>query len=323
MIKIHRKHLSGITLVEMLVSLGALSILMTVLFALLNTSTRILYSNQLYEGLKEEGQRSMRYLDRDIIRAKKIFGRGSNYPEIIATSGLPPIVSFSKLPAVNPVGVFDIHSAAFSDTIFGNEFFFAKVENGARFDVGSLSYEINLYRFIHVYLTMDTTHKSRPYDYTLALVKWESGLYADFWELEHIWEDPIHDSEKILDTLNNVYGVYYCWDPSEKDAEKAFYRIGSFNTPASIYLQTSDYRFIVRAIDQTLGISFNRSDSFPVADSVPAFSETEDMFPGGLEFGVVGPTSSRVVLMRMVLAGWTRKQVLSYVSATMVSAPEY
>jgi len=70
-------------------------------------------------------------------------------------------------------------------------------------------------------------------------------------------------------------------------------------------------------------VSFNKSASFPVKENVPGFATADGDFPTGLEFGVVGPSSSRKVLVRIVLAGWSTKQLISYNSTTIVSAPEY
>ncbi len=317
------KSLSGISLMEMLVSLVILTMIISLAFGLLNTSNRMIYSNKLYSNLKEEGQRAIRYLDRDLIRAKKIFGRDTNYHNILPT-GIPEKVNFSTLPVLNPVGTFDQYSPDFTDTIFGNELLFAKIENSIQIDVpGGNSYELNLYKFINVYLTMDYNRTTRPYGYSLAMIKWESENVADFWELDHLNTNFDKDAKHIERILGKDHNINYSWDPSQKNYALAFYEIGEYSTPTSVKLTTAHYSYIIRGVNQTLGISFNASDSFPVKDSVPGLSRASGMFPAGAEFGVIGPTSSRKVLIRLVLAGWTRSDIQSYVSTTMVSAPEY
>jgi prepilin-type N-terminal cleavage/methylation domain-containing protein len=313
----------GMSLLEMLVALSMLSLLILLAFSLMNTSNRMLYSNRLHESMKEEAQRAIRYLDRDLIRAKKVFGRDTNYMNLMP-SGIPQKVDFSKLPAIHSVGTFDPYSPDYTDTIFGNELFFAKIENSIQIDTpGGKIFELNLYKFVNVYIVKDMDRITRPYNYTLAMVKWESNNFADYWELDHLNKNESSLMKHIEKALEKDHNIYYCWDLSQKNCAQAFYRLGEYSTPASMSFQTSDVRYIVRPIDQTLGISFNQSETFPVKDDVPAFSAKNGMFPAGAEFGIIGPTSSRKVLIRLVIAGWARNDLNSYVTTTVVSAPEY
>lgn len=313
----------GLSLLEMLVSLGILSLLILLSFSLMNTSNRMLYSNRLHENMKEEAQRAIRYLDRDLIRAKKVFGRDTNYMNLMP-SGIPQKVDFSKLPAIHSVGTFDPYSPDYTDTIFGNELFFAKIENPVFITTpGGKTFELNLYKFVNVYIIKDMDRITRPYNYTLAMVKWESNNVADYWEMDHLNKNEASLMKHIEKALENDHNVYYCWDLSQKNCTQAFFRLGEYSTPASMSFQTSDVRYIVRPIDQTLGISFNQSDTFPVKNDVPAFSAKNGMFPAGAEFGIIGPTSSRKVLLRLVVAGWARNDLISYVTTTVVAAPEY
>jgi len=318
------KGMNGVSLVEMMISLLLLSILITTLFYLTNSVNRVNYSMRLYEELKSGGQNAIRSMDRNIIRGKKFFDRDSPYEDIIPYSELPDPVSFSKLPSISPTASLNPETSEFDSSIFGNELFFAKIENGASFTVESRAYDINLYRFVCFYLTKDTTREIRPYNYCLALVKWESVRYADYLDLEHIWSDSAtHPLDSIKYTLENDFGVKYCWDVSESNPNLAFYRIGSMDTPVSIVLGTNSLMYLVKPINQTIGVSFNKSDSFPVKSDVPGFSSVDNEFPGGLEIAVIGPSSSRKILIRLVVAGWTRKRVLDFPTMTIVSAPEY
>ncbi len=316
--------IEGFTLPEMMVSLVLLSILVGLLFSLSNTFNRVNYRQILMSDLKTQTQRAVRTIDRNLIRSKRFFERDSEYQDLIPWSEIPEPVSWSRDPVVAPVGVFNTESPDYDADIFGNKLFFAKVENSAAFDAGGKSYDINLYRFQLYYLTEDTLHPSRPYDYSLCLLKWESNLFANYWDLEHLWNDTVsHSLGLIKSKLSNDFGVNHCWEVAEPNPDQAFYRIGNFDSPVSIVFQTASMSYLVRPIAQTIGISFNNSDVYPVSLQVPAFALSDGDFPGGFEVGVIGSSSSRKVLLRIVSSGRTRKRVISYESMTVVSSPEY
>ena len=197
------------------------------------------------------------------------------------------------------------------------------MENSATFPQSGLSYNINLYRFLYYYLTPDSSRMIYPYDCNLYMVKWQSGLYADYNQLHHIYTDSITPMGPVGDKLEDEYGVTLCWDPTEKDAEKAFYEIGSFNSPLDPPMTSSSHHYMMRAINQNLTIAFNRCDSFPLDVDVPGFAAREGHFPAGFEIGAVGPTAARKVLVRMVVAGRSRKRLLTYSTNLVVAAPEY
>ena len=313
----------GFSLPEMMIALSMLAILTTLIFSLWNTFNRVNYSQMLMEDLKGQTERAMRIMDRNLIRAKRFFARGTAYENLIPWGEIPAPVTWSKDPKVSPTGVFNPESSDFDPDIFGNKLFFAKVENSASFSAGGKNYDINLYRFQMFYLTRDTLHPSRPYGYSLSLVKWESNLFANYWDIEHIWSDTAaHALSQIKNKLKNDFGVVYCWNASEPDPSKAFFRIGSFS-PASITFTTTHVMFLVKPITQNMGISFNHSDEYPVPIDVPSFASKSGEFPAGFEVSVIGSASSRKVFIRLVTAGWTRKRVIAYESMTNVSAPEY
>jgi hypothetical protein len=92
--------------------------------------------------------------------------------------------------------------------------------------------------------------------------------------------------------------------------------------PITITANTYSVRKVIKTIDNIIGISFNKSGSFPLKYQVPAYSATSGLFPSGFEVAVVGPTSSRRAYFRMVLAGWTRDELLGYENILLVSSPE-
>ncbi len=312
------------TLAEISISLVLLSVLSAMVFSLVNTFNRINYEQMLMEDLKEQSQHAIRNIDRNLIRAKRFFPRGTGYLNLIPWDSIPPPVGWCVDPKIAPVGVVNPDSPKFDRSIFGNRLFFAKIENSATITAGGKTYDINLYRFIIYYLSPDSTHSSRPYPYSVRLVRWESETFADFWDLKHIWSDStLHNLTQIKSALINQVKVSHCWDTAESDPTKAFYSIGSFTSPASINFHTNSTMILITSINVALGVAFNKSTDYPLPIEVPCFAGQSGDSPGGLEIAITGSASSRLVLIRLVSAGWTRNRLIAYETITTVSSPEY
>jgi len=310
----------GFTLVEVIMTVGILSIVIPILTVLFISMNKSFVTFEAFNSMKKVNQETINRIYIRLGRNKRLFQEKAEdiaFLNVIDLTDCPSVLSGSKLPIIRQSGSLSPSSTTFDGTTFGNSLFFtynimpAILENIVTDASGTKtqSVRIDLYRFIYYYLTSDDSPLILNKQ-TYKLVEWESNKYADCNQLEDI-SNPIKKPNTIAALVNE--GVSYCFASSMSDVALSFYNLTisageGVKTLDAVHAISKNKHKVLTKITTGLmmgsyryGIAPNTSDMGSVQHPVPAYAVESGNFPSGFEIGISGLSAGREVLVRHVL----------------------
>ncbi|MDH3284105.1 MAG: hypothetical protein OEQ13_05150 [Acidobacteriota bacterium] len=327
---------SGISFVEVMVSLALLSVIGLIFYQLFIGSMRVTMMLESESDLVTLGQRVVNEMRLEIMQSRTAFEDDTVGQSYLAQVSLPtdaPVLTGSLLPIVDTGGRLEPDSGT---RRVGNSMLLARhleptlvpFDHDGDSNTPEIDFEADLYRFRYVYLSENTERSFLKNGHYLDLVLATSGRYADFFQL-----DGLTAAQKA-DVAVDLYagGITTAWDPG-RPADQAFYQIqsdGSLTGPFSHTIDLTEYRSLLPEfrggrISGSMNYSVGIQSDPPLEtdDRIGLYAEPSGPFPGGFEVLAVGPASSRQVLVRVVLLAEYNRRLSSHENRVIVTTSSF
>ena len=338
---------SGTTLIELmivmvLISVGWMAFLLVAVetvhdydfFMALNLLAR--WNQKIVNDVRDDTLAAKQYFEND--------SRGIAYfNALFKDPGSLPVDSL-RLPVIDDTGELGIDSPA--DPRTGNSLFFVKtltpfVATVPYTATETYTYRVNLYCFVLYYLTLRQDERIADRRGTLDLIRWRSRPVADYTQIMAI-EDP--DGADIIDPRAEIVAAFvtqhdstWLWSTAE-DVANAFYecdeygQINASPEPDMVIPQDPDEGLQsaipatpTRAKRASVGFNSTRAgwDTGPTVPILAMEDPTGDGFPHGFEVQICGPSGSREILVRMVLAKGTSRKIITREFAAVLTTRDF
>ncbi len=326
---------SGMTLVEVMITLTVLAILMGVIARSQLTVSQANSTMAAANKVSLQTQEAVSHVHADISMARKMYEDdvlGRSYLariQVVNISGLGvlAIAPTSRLPTIEPLGEFNADAVASPRT--GNCIFMA--EEMAPHDTlasDGKTYRINIFRLVGYFVMRHGTPAALNLS-RFDLVRWESEAFADYTTLTAI--GSVAARQEVVADLLATAKIDYAWDPI-KNADQAFYVLstdvsptpdGTITIPASQHSSAREDRrpkvyfrpYVAALASNNTLIGENAIPKFAV--KIDATVDPAGVgFPHGFEVKIIGPSGARKVLVRLVAEISRGGQIVRSVSET-------
>ena len=313
-----REAVAGVTLIELMIALAIFSIIALAAMTFLIDSVRVNHTVEAQTDTSNMGQQALDDIRGSLGASRKILDAESGFLPLIDLSGAPEAAGAIRLPVIEPAGSLTPRAGGrdgpFERDSIGNALLF--VEALGPFQEPATKRLVDRFRFVLYYVAKAEGRIARV-PYVLDLVRVESGVYADFTQLDSMDEDTARSVVLALEKE----GVAYAWD-SGAPPEGAFSRLSAGKV---VKPPEPNHRIVPLRIASALpgigramrgsgmiGYSVAPNDGeLPIRARVPRFAQPADGFPNGFEVLITGPGHGRKVLVRLVLAAETQGRFFS------------
>jgi len=320
-----RRSQRGFSLIEMLIVVAVISVIMILVYSLLEETIHTTMFNESHNDLAIMSQRAVNLLQAEVIQTRIAYeedATGAEYRSALAfPAGSPPIWADSFLPIFNESGELDPDAAGARNT--GNALLIARqlaplsimYDHDGSPATANIEFLADRYRFEYVYLSPNSKRFARVYD-TLDLMMSTSGEYADFFQLASLGAA----TDRVVQQIRNA-GIQRAWNPGQT-LNNSFYDLSGalddvFDPP--INRPTIPIVRSATLLRELLGGRISGRMNYSVAYDPPAAlpriplppfvpirvyaqpDPAEPGFPSGFEVKVVGPARNRKVMTRVVL----------------------
>ncbi|HOP55760.1 MAG TPA: prepilin-type N-terminal cleavage/methylation domain-containing protein [bacterium] len=304
---------SGFTLIELLISLVVFSLVIPIVY---QVSEGVVFSTtaaSVTNELKLINQKLIQSIKTDVVQSAVVFDRTSGYTLYL---NLPPnytSLNKNKLPVINETGSFPPES----DKV-GNILFMAKYLSPVEITVNGTNYRIDCYRFIYYFLAKDTGSTINGKNPIILMRSQSQETYVDY------------SASKQKDLVKALYntGIRHAIDLKNTN----FYALnsnGNINSENNhtVQMESNPASRDFGANQLPTGkvyyaIGYNNMGLI----DIPKFANADnsgDGFPNGFEVAIVGPKSSRDILVRTVVIGYFSGKVLGNENTTIISVPQF
>jgi len=337
----------GTTLLELTIVLVLISVAwMAFLLVAVETVHDYDFFNAL-NLLAQWNQKIVNDVRDDTLAAKQYFendARGIDYFNALFKDAESPPVNSLRLPVIDETGDLGIDSP--TDPRTGNCLFFVKTlppfVATVPYDVTEdRTYRVNMYCLVLYYLTLRQDERIADRRGTLDMMRWRSRPVADYNQIMAI-EDP--DASDAIDPRAEMVAAFvtehdstWLWSASE-DVTNAFYECDEFGQinaspePDMVIPQDPDegIQSVIPATPtraKRASVGFNSTtpgwDTGPTVPQLATEDATGDGFPHGFEVQICGPSGSRKVLIRMVLAKGTSRKIITREFAALFTTRDF
>jgi prepilin-type N-terminal cleavage/methylation domain-containing protein len=296
----------GLTLVEVVVTMAVMTIMVVSVVSFFQTSMRGFSEIEVKTSLNTANQKALNSILRRLSECKRILDdtvAGNNY---LAKLDSPPSGEFAdnELPKVETLGGLTPGATTFISASVGNRLFFAGA--GEVRNLPKSGVQVDTYRFHYYTVVKKNSNKSLDGKPLATLWEWHSVPYADYSQLRVLSTDTRATALAELTALN----ITMAWDPSEPPSS-AFHTFSGSNMPNddsknAIKRDSSRDMMDILSGQMSGGFTYSLSPNgvVPVGHPhrVPLFATGGTNFPFGFEVVVVGPSTSRQIFLRLVLA---------------------
>lgn len=313
---------AGFTLIELVISLVIISLVIPVIYQVSESTIFSTTTITAVNDIKLINQKLIENIKSEVVQSAIIIDNNSSYKDKISIS-LPfnyVQLDRNKLPAINDTGSLPPQS-----DYVGNVLFVVKYLNPIELTVESINYRIDNYRFVCYFLAKDTNTKINGRNPIVLLKAQSRETYADYTAIDRISVNNVKKS--LVQALYNI-GIRYALDL--KNAK--FYSLGDNGNTSplnnySIQMDSSlaSKNFGVNQLPTGsvyYAIGYNNMGYI----AIPKFASpdnTGDGFPHGFEVAIVGPRSSRDILVRTVVIAYLSSKILGNESSTIISVPQF
>lgn len=329
----------GFTLIESIIA----TVLVTILAYLVMTMSKSGVDAQSYSQrmsrVTEIAQELVEEIREDAQSSVHLFGNnalGNAYIGLLDMSGLPPVISTSRLPQVIDNGVFDVDGAA--DTRTGNSLALARHAWSDEFTCTSgSSYRIDIYRMVYYYMTAVDGGPQPDRADGLNVVQWISEPIANGNQIDNISDST--DRQEVCghlvkatpDAFGNTHAeVHVIWrigdDPATAGTLRQITNTGALvDTPQSprgvggweLYPDLDRSR-VGMLHYRWHSIATNHAPRICGVAKYGFQSAAGDGFPHGFETQIVGPSSARKILLHVSVVS-TRSGRLAWHDSQVVT----
>lgn len=308
----------GFSLIEMSVTLAIVSVLMIVVYSMIDQTLRVTMFNESHNELTLMSQKAVNSIYSELVQTRMVFQEnalGASYRGALQLSPLFPAWTDSLLPVVQTSTVI----APDTNTRFtGNSLLLARqlepvsvtYDHDGLANTPEIQFLADVYQFEYVYLTRVTRPAFASSGYSLDLVMSTSIQYTDFFQLSGVGSGPALGRlvQKLI-----ARGLTHAWDPGQPLAT-AFYTLagatdGTFNAAlANPRIDLATARTLLPGLRggrisgrMEYSVGFG---SYPLRTPIRLFAPVDAArpgFPSGFEIKIAGPTGSRQVMTRLVL----------------------
>jgi prepilin-type N-terminal cleavage/methylation domain-containing protein len=325
-----RKTQRGFSLMEITVVMAIVSVVMIMVYSLIEETMRITLFNESHNDLAIITQSAVNTIQSAVQQSRIAFEEdtlGTSYRA--ALSSVPSDVTVwgdSRLPVFAAAG--EIQPDAALEEFTGNSLLLARqlppltitYDHDGNNGTPEVEFLADRYRFEYYFLARSAVKPFGGSTMTMDLLVSRSGEYVDFFQLDSL-DDP--STARVVQRLM-VAGLSRAWNPGAP-VNSAFYTLagaadGTFNLPINnatipIVHTTTLLRPFFGVHDQQqrlaggMGIS-GRIDysiafgTFPLLTPVRVFAQPDagnPGFPSGFEVKVAGPARNRKVMTRVVM----------------------
>jgi hypothetical protein len=277
-------------------------------------------------GIKTAGQTALNTIATNLTACKRVFQNTAGDLTFLGivqygTGAAAPLAG-SQLPQINDGASMSVSSPAFVPSAVGNSLFLASndkpfTDPAPILDGSGNPYtlRIDIYHFDYYYLSQGTG-KGVGGKNQIMLSEWHSVDFADYSEIV-TWTDPTLQANLVKDL--KAAGYNYAWNTTQSSTTAAFYQLnadGSIPVLGAPTLPQSSAGSMLQIVTGALGSGYhygvapNTSATFKIPYPVPVFCVSSPAppctqtatFPSGFEIVIVGSSSARQVLMRLVVA---------------------
>ena len=203
-----RNKVTGLTLIEVIITLAIFSIIVAAVSAVLTSTKKGFTSFEAANTLKKVNQNSLNRIYIRLTECKRIFPyiateSAPNFNSYLSRvtltgtpTGCPAMLNGSKIPVIEESSSIAEGTTNFIKASVGNRLFFANSDSSEILksiidSIGlSRTIRIDLYRFYYYYLTSDNLKsiRSKP---SYLLIEWQSVYYADYNQMHHQDSPPM------------------------------------------------------------------------------------------------------------------------------------
>ncbi|HPO82420.1 MAG TPA: prepilin-type N-terminal cleavage/methylation domain-containing protein [bacterium] len=313
---------SGFSLIELLISLVVFSLVIPIVY---QVSEGVVFSTtavNVANELKLINQELIQNIKSDVVQSAVVYDYTSSYISIIDLN-LPPnytALNKNKLPVINETGSFPPEP----DKV-GNILFMAKYLSPVEITVNGTNYRIDCYRFIYYFLAKDTGSTINGKNPIILMRSQSQETYVDYVAINNI-----SDEEKKKALITELYNKSIRYAINLKNTN--FYALNSngnitLENNHTVQMESNPASRDFGANQLPTGkvyyaIGYNNMGLI----DIPKFANADnsgDGFPNGFEVAIVGPKSSRDILVRTVVIGYFSGKVLGNENTTIISVPQF
>lgn len=304
-----RPDAAGFTLIEAMVSLAIFSIIAVVISTFLIDSTRVNYSLEAQSDTGVMGQQGLDSIRWSLEQSRRLLDVDSGYLPLMDLDGAPAPGGEIRLPRIVPnasISPRGTREQPFARDAVGNALLF--VEALPPWREPQTGHLIDRSRFVLYYVARKEGQSFAHMPFCLDLIRWESGVYADFQQIESLGDEM---AARVVGGLAKE-GINFAFDTGAPP-EAAFSRLegGRLVRPPEPRhrVKAANVASALPGIGRSqrasgvIGYTVAPNDGeVPIATRVPGLAKAADGFPHGFEVVVTGPGHGRKVMLRLVLA---------------------
>lgn len=317
---------------EITVVLGIVSVLMMIVYSLIEETMRVTMFNESHNDLAILSQSAVNAMQGEVLQTRFAFQEdalGTSYRSALKLPKDVTVWGDSFLPIFATEG--DIEPDSGPQRFTGNSLFLARqiepdedlfYDHDGKAGTPPVQFLADRYRFEYVYLARSDAKSFSGSGMTLDLLMSRSDAYADHFQLKSLPDDTVRG--RVVKELI-ARGLTESWDPGQP-VDTAFYTLadatdGTFGPPVKkpqiVMVRTRTllrpYSGAVHESEQRLpggGSISGRIDysvafgQFPIRTPVGVFAKydaAEPGFPSGFEVKISGPARNRKVMTRLVV----------------------
>jgi prepilin-type N-terminal cleavage/methylation domain-containing protein len=338
--KAGRNRESGLSLIEVSVTLLLLSIAMALFYDMILSSLRASMFSESHNDLSVIAQRVTNTIHTEVTQAKLVFQEdtlGIAYRDKFNTS-LPSgttVFSNSRMPIIDQnttiIGVDPGPDSITNRT--GNSLLIVRQlsplsiswDHDANAGTANITFLADRYVFEYYFLRSNTRRDFGGLGYYLEVMQAKSQEFGDYFQLN----DITTNKAQVAAGVRSVGGITMAWDPGKTLAAPGFYNIdvsgamsGNASPTINLTVKSLVPEFAGGRVSGKMDFSIapNPTTTLKFKDAVPMYATSSTGFPQGLEFQVVGSSGSRKILTRVVLASNYSQNCSSQESSVTSSA---
>lgn len=318
-----RQSEKGFSLIEVTVVLGIVSVLMIVVYSMIEQTMRSTMFNESHNDLAILTQGAVNAMQTEVLQTKMVFQEdslGTSYRTALQLPTQYPLWTDSLLPVIQPeVAIGPDTSTRYT----GNSILLARqlapltltYDDDGNSGTPEIEFVADRYVFQFIYLTAVTQPSFSGSGRTLDLVMASSAQYADYFQLSSMSQTAISRIVPKLIAAN----IARAWNPGQPIAS-AFYALsgatdGTFDAPvANARIATASSKSLLPGLrggrisgKMNYSVAFvptSPAQPYPLRIPIRVFAPAvtgRPGFPSGLEVKIAGPSGNRQVMTRLVL----------------------
>ena len=326
----------GFSLPEVAVSLFLLSIISLIFYQIFIGTMRTNMMLESHNDLAMLGQRSVNFVKEEILQTKVLYqddARGQSYLAKISVPAGLPVLSGSLLPIADAGGSFvpDSTTRRTGNSLLllreqvPNSYWIDHDADSGTADVEALA---DLYTFEYLYLTQNPARSFKGLGYYLDLISAGSQKFASYVQVSGMTATARAAVAQRL----TADGVAYALDPWQ-NAGQAFYQLASDGTLTGPVDHTIDLNRsesllpefrggrIAGNMNYSVGVQLN--PALPTLEPINLYAQANGAFPGGMETQIVGSSSARKVMVRLILLAEYSNKLNSHVNVVTSTTSEF